>query len=199
MTRARAAIAGVALAASALAGCSGKDDVSNDERNLPISCATAAAVDAAARRAAAAAAPEMPATFSPILPIDWPPQGQPTAVIFGYVRTVLPTSTARWEVHAPFVRIDVALTGDSAVPRATRLEARTLGSERGGASTVSADAMEQAAEALLVAICQRRVPAAADAVRVRAAYRQWIVEHTVIADELRTTVPAFFSWLEQEG
>jgi hypothetical protein len=103
----------------------------------------------------------------------------------------------RWKVHSPFVRLQILLTDGSAAPEVSRFSPRSLGAERGDPRKATPEVMEQAAGPLLDAICAGVLPTAADAPRLRAAYREWIFEHGVLADELRPTAPAFFKWIAE--
>jgi len=160
-------------------------------------CDDASAVIGRARRALSAVAAEMPWTLSPIFPETWPPSGKPVAMVYAYVTTVLPTSMERLEVYSPFLRLQILLTDASAPPEVSRFTPRSLGSERGDPRKATPEVMEQAAGPLLDAICAGVLPTAADAPRLRAAYREWIFEHGVLADELRAAAPAFFTWIAE--
>ncbi len=170
----------------------------NDTTKQAVSrCADPRDVLERARRAAEGPGADIGWDLSPILPGVWPPAGPPVAVLFAYVRTPLPTSTERWQVRSPFLRVDVPLTDASAAPSVTRLDARALSpAESGRTPRATPEAMEAAAAALLGALCAGAPPAPADEQRLRAAYREWAFEHGALADELRRLCPAFFSWLD---
>jgi hypothetical protein len=152
-----------------------------------------------------AAAEPLASTFAaltPPFPLNWPPNGEWTAVYFAYTRVPLPTSTDLYEVQTPFLRITVGLdaagAAKSSVARLTPKPAKF--SEAGGAIDPSSETMERAAEVLFDVVCLKSgapaEPAGAAATTLRSAYRTWLREHQSVGNEMRLTFPAFVAWVE---
>jgi predicted small integral membrane protein len=170
-----------------------------ESKQLP--CVTLREATERARGAAAGATADAVWQLTPPLAAAWPARGQPVAVFFAYISVPLPTSTARWEIHSPSLRVDVDLADASTAPRVTVLRSRTLpGSEESTLMAPTPEAMEQAGQALLERLCAAdgHVPAGAAADAVRGPYREWVRAHRTLAAELRKYCRTFFHWLESE-
>jgi hypothetical protein len=159
----------------------------------------------AAERAFRAAAEPLSSTlaeFTPPLPLHWPPVGDRSVVYFAYPKVPLPTGTDLYEVHTPFLRVEITLdVTDTPKSSVTRLDSRLAHfPERSNVMDPSSAVMEQAADVLFDAVCRKpeggREPTGAAADTLRTAYRKWLAEHQSVGKELRASFPRFFEWIE---
>jgi hypothetical protein len=99
-----------------------------------------------------------------------------------------------WSPHAVVV---VPLRGGA--PTQQQLKARVLGREDDRPTKESGVSVERATDALLQALCRAEVPSGPEAESIRAGYRAWADSRPLVARELRTHAPAFFTWLDAKA
>ncbi|HYH98225.1 hypothetical protein [Hyalangium sp.] len=131
--------------------------------------------------------------LSPPLPVAWPPAGEPAVRLYAFHSMALPTGVVAFRYSSPHAVAEVPLRGEA--PKLKRLKSRVLGREDDRPVKASSVSQERATEALLQALCRTELPSGPDAEALRAGYLAWADSQPLMAKELRTHAPAFFTWL----
>jgi hypothetical protein len=135
--------------------------------------------------------------LSPPLPIAWPPTQESAVRLYAFRSEALPTGVIAYRSWSPHAVVAVPLRGGA--PTQQQLKARVLGREDDRPAKESGISVEQAADALLQALCRAEVPSGPEAESIRAGYRAWADSRPLVARELRTHAPAFFTWLDAKA
>jgi hypothetical protein len=136
--------------------------------------------------------------LSPPLPAAWPPSGEPAVRLYAFRSEPLPTGVVAWRYWSPHAAAQVTLRGEGSA-KVQRLKSKGLGRSDERVQQDSSASVEQATAALLQALCRGTLPTDTEAETLRAGYRAWADSQPLIARELRTRAPAFFTWLETQA
>lgn len=135
--------------------------------------------------------------LSPPLPVAWPPTQEPAVRLYAFRSEALPTGVIAYRSWSPHAVVTVPLRGGT--PTQQQLKARVLGREDDRPARESNVSVEQAADALLQALCRAELPSSPEVEAIRAGYRAWADSRPLVARELRTHAPAFFTWLDEKA
>ena len=135
--------------------------------------------------------------LSPPLPVAWPPTQESAVRLYAFRSEALPAGVIAYRSWSPHAVVAVPLRGGA--PSQQRLKARGLGREEDHPAKESGVTVERAADALLQALCRTEVPSGPEADAIRDGYRAWADSRPLVARELRTHAPAFFTWLDEKA
>jgi hypothetical protein len=136
--------------------------------------------------------------LSPPLPTAWPPSGEPVVRLYAFRSEPLPTGIIAYRDWSPHAAAQIALRGD-APPKLQPLKPRRLGRREDSVEKQAPASIEQATTVLLQSLCRSSLPTGAEAETLRSGYRAWLDAQPLIARELRTHAPSFFTWLESKA
>ncbi|HVG59238.1 MAG TPA: hypothetical protein VNA24_11830 [Hyalangium sp.] len=135
--------------------------------------------------------------LSPPLPVAWPPTQESAVRLYAFRSEALPTGVIAYRSWSPHAVATVPLRGGA--PTQQQLKARVLGREDDRPAIESGVSVDRAADALLQALCRAELPSGPEAEAIRAGYRAWADSRPLVARELRTHAPAFFTWLDEKA
>jgi hypothetical protein len=136
--------------------------------------------------------------LSPPLPVTWPPSGEPAVRLYAFRSMPLPTGVVAHRFWSPHAAAQVPLRGE-APPKLQRLKPRVLGRGDERVEREARASVDQATTVLLQALCRASLPMGAEAETLRASYRAWADAQPLVARELRTHAPTFFTWLDAKA